>query len=153
MYNEGKITCSDIYMLRRKGHKEEAYEAARQLYSIDKTEAVATVMFWTAVDVLKIRVSESRMEDARKIYMALERLFSHVADENGWMNNTMKKCHTLIEEGEIRENRSNNGPMHMQMGIWGEDVAVSFLKKKGYMILERDWRSKHRDIDIVCTTR
>ncbi|MBP5731139.1 MAG: YraN family protein [Bacteroidaceae bacterium] len=35
------------------------------------------------------------------------------------------------------------------MGIWGENLAVAYLRKKGYIILERDWRSKHRDIDII----
>lgn len=28
-------------------------------------------------------------------------------------------------------------------------MAIDFLKKKGYTILERDWHSKHRDIDII----
>jgi len=64
------------------------------------------------------------------------------------MSNALKKCHAIIEAGEMREYQLN-GPMHMQMGIWSEDVAVSYLRQKGYIILERDWHSKHRDIDII----
>jgi uncharacterized protein (TIGR00252 family) len=35
------------------------------------------------------------------------------------------------------------------MGVWGEELAVAYLREKGYIILERDWHSSHRDIDIV----
>ena len=144
-----KKACSDIYELKRKGHTEDAYEAARQLYSLSKSVDVSSVMFWTAVDVLKLRVSENRIEEAQRICYALERLLNRVSDEKGWMHNAMQKCYALIREGELRANQSKNGPIHMQMGIWGEDMAIDFLKKKGYTILERDWHSKHRDIDII----
>lgn len=38
---------------------------------------------------------------------------------------------------------------HNDFGRWGEEVAADYLESKGYRILERDWRSGHRDIDIV----
>ena len=96
-----KKACSDIYELKRKGHTEDAYEAARQLYSLSKSVDVSSVMFWTAVDVLKLRVSENRIEEAQKICYALERLLNRVSDEKGWMHNAMQKCYALIREGEL----------------------------------------------------
>lgn len=41
---------------------------------------------------------------------------------------------------------------HNELGKWGEDFAESLLKKKGYIILARDWRSDGRDIDIIAKT-
>ena len=43
---------------------------------------------------------------------------------------------------------------HNELGTWGEDCAADFLKRQGYVILERDWRNgrSHRDIDIICLT-
>lgn len=38
---------------------------------------------------------------------------------------------------------------HNELGRWGEDIAASYLREKGFVILERDWHSGHRDIDIV----
>lgn len=38
---------------------------------------------------------------------------------------------------------------HNEEGIWGEEVAQGELERRGYLILERDWRNKHRDIDII----
>ncbi len=38
---------------------------------------------------------------------------------------------------------------HIELGKWGEELAADLLERKGMRILERDWRSGHRDIDIV----
>ncbi len=38
---------------------------------------------------------------------------------------------------------------HNELGTWGEQMAAAFLVEKGYVIVERDWKSGHRDIDII----
>ena len=38
---------------------------------------------------------------------------------------------------------------HNELGKWGEDLAVAYLQGKDYMIIERDWKSGRRDIDII----
>ena len=38
---------------------------------------------------------------------------------------------------------------NLDFGKLGEDLAVNFLVDKGYQILERNWRSGHKEIDIV----
>ena len=40
---------------------------------------------------------------------------------------------------------------HNELGKWGEDKASEFLQLNGYQIIERDWKSGRRDIDIVAT--
>lgn len=39
--------------------------------------------------------------------------------------------------------------VHNDLGVWGEQCAEDYLRRKGYVILERDWHSGHRDIDII----
>ncbi|HVT00774.1 MAG TPA: YraN family protein [Patescibacteria group bacterium] len=34
-------------------------------------------------------------------------------------------------------------------GVLGEDIAVDYLKKKGYKIIERNFRKKYEEIDII----
>lgn len=41
---------------------------------------------------------------------------------------------------------------HNDMGKWGENVAADYLRRNGYVIRERDWRSGKRDIDIIAVT-
>ena len=38
---------------------------------------------------------------------------------------------------------------HNELGGWGEDLAVAYLQGKDYTIIERDWKSGRRDIDII----
>ena len=39
--------------------------------------------------------------------------------------------------------------LHNDLGKWGEDMAAAFLREEGLVIIDRDWHSGHRDIDIV----
>lgn len=41
---------------------------------------------------------------------------------------------------------------HNELGKWGEELAAQLLHDKGYTIVERDWHSGHRDIDIIART-
>ena len=39
--------------------------------------------------------------------------------------------------------------VHNELGKKGEELAVEFLQKKGFQILERNWRFKKAEIDII----
>ena len=39
--------------------------------------------------------------------------------------------------------------LHNDFGTQGEELAVDFLRRKGYIILDRNWHSGHKEIDIV----
>lgn len=43
-----------------------------------------------------------------------------------------------------------NSPQHLKVGKIGEDIACKYLKDKGYKIIERNFRRKWGEIDIVC---
>ena len=38
---------------------------------------------------------------------------------------------------------------HHELGKWGEDCAADYLQRMGYTVVARDWKSGHRDIDII----
>lgn len=158
------MTAKDIFGLRQQGRKEEAYEAARTLYAADKSPYASLAMFWTAVDILRLRVGEGRLDEANKIFLALERLLPNVPDhssqrdvyssdtsltKDGRAQEAFSKCRELLEMGNMPHRLQEYGPAHLQMGVWGEELATEYLSEKGYVILERDWRSGHRDIDII----
>ena len=37
-----------------------------------------------------------------------------------------------------------------ELGIYGENLAVTYLIKKGYRIIERNYRFKKNEVDIIC---
>ena len=42
---------------------------------------------------------------------------------------------------------------HLEQGQAGEDVAVQLLKKLGFRILERNWRCRGGEVDVICLDR
>jgi len=36
-----------------------------------------------------------------------------------------------------------------ELGLKGEEIACKYLTKLGYSIIERNWRYKHKEIDII----
>ena len=36
------------------------------------------------------------------------------------------------------------------IGNYGEDISYNFLKKQGYYVLSRNFRTKYGEIDIIC---
>lgn len=40
---------------------------------------------------------------------------------------------------------------NFELGIWGEREAKKFLKKRGYHILEQNYRCKLGEVDIIAT--
>ncbi len=139
------MTVRDIFELRRQGRIEEAYKAVRQLYAADKGPSVAVAMFWTAVDVFRKRMGEGRTAEAEIILLALERMQSRVPDKEGAVEDALKNCHRLLEEPAPAKDLTD----HSQTGKWGEELAMEYLREKGYIILDHDWHSGHRDIDVI----
>ncbi|MEE9440182.1 MAG: YraN family protein [Saprospiraceae bacterium] len=39
---------------------------------------------------------------------------------------------------------------HLELGKKGEEIAIEFLVKKGYKILEKNWRYRRSEVDIIC---
>jgi putative endonuclease len=38
---------------------------------------------------------------------------------------------------------------HNELGKKGEEIALEHLRKLGYLILERNWRAGHNELDII----
>jgi putative endonuclease len=38
---------------------------------------------------------------------------------------------------------------HNETGRRGEDLALDFLSKQGFVIQERNWKNRHEEIDII----
>jgi putative endonuclease len=40
---------------------------------------------------------------------------------------------------------------NQETGNKGEELAAGFLQQSGYTVLERNWRYKHWEVDIICS--
>lgn len=89
----------DIFRLRKEGKIEEAYDLIREKYKTYHGHYTTLCMFWCASDVLQLRVEEGRMDEAKQILAALERMLPHMPDE-AVIGNQMAKLRNLIIEAE-----------------------------------------------------
>lgn len=87
----------DIFALRANGHIEEAYDLIREKYKTYHGHYTSLCMFWCASDMLQLRVEEGRIDEAKQILAALERMLPHMQDD-GVLGNQMVKLRTLIRE-------------------------------------------------------
>jgi putative endonuclease len=46
-----------------------------------------------------------------------------------------------------------SGTDRLALGRYGEDLAVRYLRERGWSVLERNWRCEHGEIDIVARER
>ena len=46
-----------------------------------------------------------------------------------------------------------NSPQHLKVGKMGENIACKYLKNKGYKIIERNFKRKWGEIDIICSKK
>ena len=74
------MTVKEIFDLRKQGKIEEAYDAIRPMYAAHKGKYTTLCMFWTAADVLKLRLQQGRTEEAEKIYEALKRMLPRIEE-------------------------------------------------------------------------
>ncbi|MBO4666227.1 MAG: hypothetical protein J5612_05075 [Paludibacteraceae bacterium] len=89
----------DIFALRKAGRVEEAYDLIREKYKTYHGHYTTLCMFWCASDVLQLRVEEGRMEEAKKILAAMERMLPNMRDEDV-IGNQMVKLRRLVDEAK-----------------------------------------------------
>jgi putative endonuclease len=54
---------------------------------------------------------------------------------------------------ELRWGRWLNRQSSRQIGDRGEDLALKYLVKKGYALVERNYRTRHGEIDLIVRTQ
>lgn len=84
-----KMTVKEVFDLRKQGKIEEAYEAIRPMYAVHQGKYTTLCMFWTAHDILKLRLQAKRIDEAEKIFKALLRILPNIEDKDGGARKSM----------------------------------------------------------------
>ena len=90
------MTVKEIFDLRKQGRIEEAYEAIRPMYRVHKGYYTSLCMYHCAKDVFHLRLAEGRIDEAEKIYQALERLVPFIDDRDGSVAKFMAEANAKL---------------------------------------------------------
>ena len=90
------MTVKEIFDLRKQGRIEEAYEAIRPMYRVHKGHYTSLCMYLCARDVFNIRLAEGRLDEASKIYQALQRLVPFIDDRDGSVAKFMSEANAKL---------------------------------------------------------
>ena len=90
------MTVKEIFDLRKQGRIEEAYEAIRPMYRVHKGHYTSLCMYLCAKDVFHLRLAEGRIDEAEKIYQALERLVPFIDDRDGSVAKFMAEANAKL---------------------------------------------------------
>jgi hypothetical protein len=90
------VTVKEIFDLRKQGRIEEAYEAIRPMYRVHKGHYTSLCMYLCARDVFNIRLAEGRIDEASKIYQALQRLVPFIGDKDGTVSKFMSEANARL---------------------------------------------------------
>ena len=55
----------------------------------------------------------------------------------------------LVSSGQSAGNSLNTLNSRQALGVWGEKCAAAYLQNNDYEILERNWRIRGGEIDII----
>ena len=90
------MTVKEIFDLRKQGRIEEAYEAIRPMYRVHKGRYTSLCMYLCARDVFNIRLAEGCIDEASKIYQALQRLVPFIGDKDGTVSKFMSEANARL---------------------------------------------------------
>lgn len=90
------MDARDIFMLLKSGRTEEAYETIRPIYASRKDRLTITAMFWAGVAMMRERYRQRRLEEAYRIFLALERLYPALDDHDKRGQTAMMRAAILV---------------------------------------------------------
>lgn len=105
--------------MRKQGRIEEAYEAIRPMYRVHKGYYTSLCMYHCAKDVFHLRLAEGRLDEASKIYQALERLVPFIDDRDGSVAKFMAEGTCKLEDA-----RRHNLKVQRLLNILKGDMSV-----------------------------
>ena len=128
------MEIKDIFALRKQGKFEEAYEAIRPIYASHKGKYTTLCMFWTATDIFKLRLDQKRLDEAEKIYKALQRMLPNVEE----IEAQDAQAASQHEESKARPKVSAAGFMHYAEGRLIHESAT--FRKRYFAIKSKQKR-------------
>lgn len=117
------MTVQEIFDLRRAGQVEEAYRTILPMYKVHHGKYTTLAMFWCAVDMAKLRlsqvcgntpVSQAAYDEAERIHRSLQNLYPNMNDEEGSGKRALMNLRRELTHAKKKLNPNSNSTPHVR---------------------------------------
>lgn len=98
-------TIQDIFEMRKNGQFEQAYAAVLPMYREHHGHYTTLCMFWTATDVLRLRLEAGRFAESEQILASLRNLYPNLQDKDWSAARTLNRLALLLATKEQEQRK------------------------------------------------
>lgn len=123
-------TIQEIFEMRKNGQFEQAYEAVLPMYRVHHGHYTTLCMFWTATDVMRLRIEAGRCQEAEQILASLRHLYPNLQDKDRSAARTLNRLALLLatKEQEMKKlQREQNETMQFSLMDYVTDFGMNYL--------------------------
>lgn len=136
-----------VDMLRLLAKKGQLTEANKILLALERLQPNVSDKEGRARDAARKCRELLMQKNSTQQQRTAEKQETEISNANKSISTKVSASSYIEEENE--DYLTDEESEHTLMGKWGEKVAANYLFRKGYEIIDHDWHSGHRDIDIV----
>lgn len=104
-------TIQEIFEMRKNGQFEQAYQTVLPMYREHHGHYTTLCMFWTATDVMRLRIEAGKCDEAEQIFASLRNLYPSLQDRDRSAARTLNRLALLLatkEQELIKFNQYQN---------------------------------------------
>lgn len=140
-------TIQDIFEMRKNGQFEEAYAAVLPMYRDHHGHYTTLCMFWTATDVMRLRIEAGKCVEAEQILASLRNLYPNLQDKEWTAAHTLNRLALLLATkeqelkrmqwvGEMVQNDVQPEAMQFSLLDYMVDFGVNYLSEEDWQMSE-----------------
>ncbi len=144
--------------MRRNGQFEQAYAAVLPMYRVHHGHYTTLCMFWTATDVMRLRIEAGKCREAEQIMASLRHLYPNLQDKDMSAARTLNRLALLLatKEQEMTRMRRMGGNGEGEKLAWEvepEEMQFSlldYMKDFGNQYMtEDDWQASEWNGHVI----
>lgn len=114
------LTIQDIFEMRKRKQYEEAYQAVLPMYELHHGHYTTSCMFWTASDIMRLRIEAGKVAEAEQIMASLRQLYPNMQDKDYIAARAMNRLALQLatKEQEITKEQQYQG---IRYANWGKE--------------------------------
>ncbi len=140
-------TIQEIFEMRKNGQFEQAYAAVLPMYREHHGHYTTLCMFWTATDVMRLRIEAGKCTEAEQMFASLRNLYPNLQDKDRSAARTLNRLALLLATKEqeltkLQQYHAISSPDQRKSGETFTFSLLDYMQDFGMQFFsEEDWQT------------